>query len=266
MPILSIMFKYFAHDPESAFSVIAAAFRLYFDSFLYTLVLAIIATLTFFSMYFLTVTYLPQNNNVVLTLLSFVPTLISLIFFIPLIKRIYSVGSELPITTAQAFSGFFVHYFRMAFFAILCIAAATALPALWLLINPQLPPGIHGYGFGIYLAVCAVLFVYIFVGLKLYFTAMFIILENKPVFESIKLSYKLSHDHLWLTFWVLVVYAFGYWGVSSIFGNIIVWEVLGVDLIKEAFTVITLPLFLSIQITQFFNLKKLAQQSTTQPS
>jgi hypothetical protein len=244
--------------------VIAAALRLYFDSFFYTLILSIIATMTFFSVYYVAVTYFTLTNDRVLFIMQFLPSLISLIFFIPLVKRIYSVGSELPITTNQAFSGFFVHYFRMAIFIILCILASSIIPATIYYLNPKLPPITSG--FAIYLLVCGISFIYIYVTLRLYFTSMFIILENKPILESIKLSFKISQNHIWLTFWVIAMFAFGYWTVTSLFSNILVWEALGLDLVKEAFTVISLPLFLCIQIAQFFNLKKLLQQSTTQPS
>jgi hypothetical protein len=247
------MFKYNAINPNSALSVLSVALRLYFASFLYTLVLSIIATLTFFSISYILLTYLPPMNKYMALILSFVPSLISLIFFIPLIKRIYSVGADLPITTTEAFRGFIIHYCRMAVFIILCITASMIFPLLWIYFNPSLNQ--HVYFF----LIAFISFIYIYIGLKVYFTAMFIVLENKGIIDALKSSLRIEHRHMWLTFCVLFIYFLAYWCVISLTSGIIIWEVLGIDIITEIFTVITLPLFLCIQIAQFFNLKRLTR-------
>lgn len=247
------MFKYTAQNPESALSVLAAAFRLYFASFLYSLTLSVIATLTFLSTNFVLVNYLEITNQFFVILPIVLSSSISLVFFIPLIKRIYSVGAELPISTARAYDGFFIHFFRMLVFILLCVIASAIIPGIWTLINPQINPNIS------MVLLCLLVVLYIYIGLKIYFTAMFIILENKAIFEAIKASFRIEFDHMWLTFCVLSLYFLGYWAVTSMMSGYIVWDSLGIDLPTEIFSVIALPLFLSIQICQFMNLKRLSK-------
>lgn len=250
------MFKYIAEDRESAWGVLGAAIRLYFSSFLYTLVLSIIATLTFLTARVIFAGPLPLDKPYQVALLAFLPTLLGLVFFIPLVKRIYSVGAQLPISTARAFDGFFIHYARMAVFVILCTLASLIIPILWFLFKPQLTPNVEVW------LLFLTMFIYIFVGLKIYFTAMFIILENKGIFEAIKASIMIEYRQTWLTFCVLFLYFFGYWALVNFATKHIIWQALGIDITTEIISVIALPLFLCIQITQFFNLKELAKEGT----
>lgn len=250
------MFKYIADNRESAWSVLGAGLRLYFSSFLYTLTLSIIATLTFLSARVVFSGPLPLDKPYQVALLSILPPLLSLVFFIPLVKRIYSVGAQLPISTARAFDGFFTHYLRMALFVLICTLASLIFPVIWILTKPQLNPHVQAW-----IMIFVILF-YIFIGLKVYFTALFIILENKGIIEAVKASIKIEHNQTWLTFSVLALYFFGYWALVNFVTEHIIWQALGIDLVTEFISVIALPLFLCIQITQFFNLKVLANEET----
>jgi len=118
------MFKYTAHDPESPLSVLAASFRLYCASFLYTIGLSLISAMTFLATNFFLLHHLDMSNFYYSLLPGPISTIIGLIFFIPLIKRIYSVGAQLPISTRHAFSGFFLHFVRLVILLIIAIIAA----------------------------------------------------------------------------------------------------------------------------------------------
>lgn len=247
------MFKYTANNPDSALSVLGAALRLYFASFFYTLTLSVIATLTFWTASHLASTYLVISNQLITFLVWFIPAIAGLIFFIPLIKRIYSVGAGLPISTRQAFTGFIKDLCRLTIFIVLCIIASAIIPLLCAAIKlPQ-----NGHLFFALFAICS--FIYFYVGLKIYFTPLFIVLENKGLIDALKCSLKIEHNHMWLTFSVLSLYFFIYWAVISFTTGYIVIETINLDLATEIFSVIALPLFLCIQICQFFNLKKLSQ-------
>lgn len=248
------MFIYTAHDPESALSVLAASFRLYFASFLYALTLSIVSSLTFLATNFFIENHIDPNTNLYEILPAVLSTILSLIFFIPLIKRIYSVGANLPITTAEAFRGFFMHFYRLLILVILTGLAASILPAIFAYSKIEVNTTVS------VILLFMLLFIYIYIGLRIYFTSLFIVLENKGIWESLKASFRIEHNHMWLTFCVLTLYVFGFWTVISFTSGYFVWQPLGVDLYTLLLSIVTLPLFLSIQICQFFNLKKLAKQ------
>jgi len=247
------MFKYTAKNPESAFSVLAASFRLYFASFLYSLTLSIVASLTFWTTNYFIHTYFEMDEVYSQFIPGSVSSLLSLIFFIPLIKRIYSVGAGLPITTHEAFRGFFIHFIRLTLFAVLTLAVASIIPLIWDLAGPKT------YSTSILIPAAIISFVYIYIGLKIYFAPLFIVLENKSILDATKASLRIERQHVWMTFCILVTYIFGYWTVISFTSGYFVWDPLGIDLYMLIFSVITLPLFFSIQICQFFNLKRLAK-------
>lgn len=247
------MFKYTANKPESALSVLAASFRLYFASFLYSITLSIVASMTFLATNYFAENHLDMTNIYNAAIPGSISSILGLIFFIPLIKRIYSVGAGLPITTAEAFSGFFIHFIRLTIFVFLIAFAGAIIPVLWKLSNIQTQSTL------ILIPFFLIAFVYIYIALKIYFTPIFIVLENKSVIESLKASLRIEHHHLWLTFCVLALYCFGYWAVVSSTSGLLVWQPLGIDFYTLLLSIITLPLFMSIQICQFFNLKRLAQ-------
>jgi hypothetical protein len=254
------MFKYTAHDPESPLSVLAASFRLYYASFLYTIVLSLVSTMTFFAVNVFLMQHLDMDNIYYSFLPGPLSTMISLIFFIPLIKRIYSVGAQLPITTRQAFSGFFLHFFRLVSLIFLAWGAGLLIPLIWMVAAPTVSNEVNITLF------CLILILYLYLILKFYFTALFIVLENKSVLESLKASLKIEHNHMWLTFCVLVLFYFGVQLLISLTGGMAIWKPLGINLYVTLLSVLILPLFLSIQICQFFNLKRLSNQEAVTSS
>jgi hypothetical protein len=254
------MFKYTAHDPESALSVLAASFRLYCASFLYTIVLSLVSAMTFLATNFYVMNHLDMSNYYYSILPGPISSMLGLIFFIPLIKRIYSVGAQLPISTRLAFSGFFKHFVRLVLLIALAMTAGMFLPVVLMIINPELSPGWMVSLF------CLMLIVYVYIILKFYFTALFIVLENKSVLEALKASLKIEHNHMWLTFCVLALYYFGYQMVISFTSGFFTWEPLGINLYLLLLSVLVLPLFLSIQICQFFNLKRLSSREAAPSS
>lgn len=253
-PILKCMFKYTAHNPNSAFSVLAASFRLYFSSFLYSVILAVVASLTFLAANYIFATYFTFSEIYFSVIPGAISSILGLIFFIPLIKRIYSVGADLPITTPEAFRGFFTHFVRLVIFIVLTILLSMIVPTAWTYLAPEE----MSMTWQIILT-AIVIFIYVYIGLKIYFAPMFIVLENKHVWDALKGSFRIEHHHMWLTFCVLSLYFLGYWTVISFTSGYFVWEPLGVDLYTLVLSTLTLPLFLSIQICQFFNLKKLSK-------
>jgi hypothetical protein len=246
------MFKFIARNPESPLSVLAAGFRLYFASFLYSLTLTVVASLTFLSSNFITYHFLPANSFFIELFPAISSSILSFIFFIPLIKRIYSVAAGLPVTTASAFSGFFTHFIRLTGMFLLVTGLTSIIPVLWILYLPAITTTT-----AMMITIGVLGFVYVYIALKIYFTAIIIILENRGIIEALKTSFKLEHDHMLLTFSIIVIYLFGYWGVNSTLSGLYMWEAIGVDLSTLILSIISLPLFLSIQICQYFNLKKL---------
>lgn len=246
------MFKYIAHDPESPLSVLAASFRLYCASFLYSVILSLVSTMTFLATNHYLVVHLNKGTYYYSFTPALVSTLLGLIFFIPLIKRIYSVGAGLPITTPHAFSGFFTHFVRLILFTGICTSVGLMLPMILALMNPNINPGWVVFIF------CLIILIYLYLIIKIYFAPLFIVLENKNVFEALRLSMKIEHDHMWLTFCVIALFYFGYQMIISFTSGLFVWEPLGINLYLTLLSVLVLPLFLSIQICQFFNLKRLS--------
>lgn len=247
------MFKYTVDHPESTLSILGASFRLYFASFWVSLVLSVVASLTFLSMNYAFSELFQGAAPYYGPLPGLLSAMLGLIFFIPLIKRIYSVGAQLPISTPLAFSGFFTHFIRLVLFLIFVAVLSIIFPLIWGLLKPSIQPQ--------YLPAILfpLVFLYIYIALRLYFTPLFIVLENKGLWQAIKASVAIGHNHLWLTFCVLSLFYFAYWGVASMMTGHILLEPIGVDLATEVLSVIVLPLFLSIQLCQFFNLKTLAK-------
>src|SRR5690606_2872960 len=105
---------------------------------------------------------------------------------------------------------------------------------------------------------CLIVLIYLYLIVKIYFAPLFIVLENKNVFEALRLSMKIEHNHMWLTFCVIALFYFGFQLVISLTSGFFVWEPLGINLYLTLLSVLVLPLFLSIQICQFFNLKRLS--------
>jgi hypothetical protein len=216
--------------------------------------------MTFLATNFYFVHHLDMNNVYYRAIPGPISVIISFIFFIPLIKRIYSVGAQLPISTRHAFSGFFLHFVRLVILFIIAIIAAMLIPAIWMFINPQFSDGVRVTIF------CIILILYVYTILKFYFTALFVVLENKGVLEALKASLKIEHAHMWLTFCVITLFYFGTRLIISFTSGLFVWEPLGINLYLTLLSVLVLPLFLSIQICQFFNLKRLSNREAAPSS
>ncbi len=242
------MFKYLPTDPNSARSIIKAGFRLYADSFKYSLALSISMSLIltiaflFFSLY-------TQINDF---LISFFVSITGLIFFIPLVKRIYSVGAGLPITTKHAYDGFLSHFIRItilicllnyfSIFIIFVLSAASAHPTAMLLLAFTV---VIGYTYFI---------------LKIYFANMFIILENKHIWAALKSSVSIEYHHMWLTFWVIFAFLTLFLIVVTFLSPYFTNSILSESLFNAVVSIIGIPMFIAIQITQFFNLKNLREK------
>jgi hypothetical protein len=247
------MFKYTVDHPESTLSILAAGFRLYFASFWVSLVLSIVASLTFLSMSYAFMQLFQGASPYFMPLPMLLSAILGLVFFIPLIKRIYSVGAQLPISTPLAFTGFLKHFIQLIFFLVFIGVLLNIFPLVWGFFKPSIQPQYLPAVF------FPLTFLYLYVALRLYFTPLFIVLENKGLWQAIKASIAVGQNHLWLTFCVLSLFYFAYWGVASMTMGHVLLNPIGVDLATEVLSVIALPLFLSIQLCQFFNLKALGR-------
>jgi hypothetical protein len=245
------MFKFLPRNPDSAWSVIAAGFKLYFSSFKYSLSYAISMALT------LTIIYVGFDNYTTTNdfTISLVATLAGLVFFIPLVKRIYSVGADLPITTQQAFNSFIWHYARLAI--IFCLLnllsiAIVIIMGLTFVSFGAVSPGV------MVLVGFLVIVAYFYILLKIYFANMFVLLENQNIWQAFKSSIRIEHHHMWLTFWVIFLFIFLFTAVIT-FINPYFNDMPNAQIAFNAVaTIIGFPLFVCVQICQFFNLKQLS--------
>ncbi len=239
------MFKFLPRNPESPRSVIAAGFRLYFASFKYSLALVVSLALA------LTICYTGLAEYTVLNdvMVSFVTALVGLVFFIPIVKRIYSAGAGLPISTQHAFDGFFTHYVRLVI--IVCLLNFLSLFMVIVM-------GLASFNIPVLIISSFLLVIaYFYIAIKIYFANMFVLLENKHIFDAFKSSIRIEHHHMWLTFWVLFVYMFSFFVILTFVNP----HLNDTPLLQMAFnaaaTIIGIPLFICVQICQFFNLKEL---------
>lgn len=246
------MFKYYPKNPESVRSILAAAFRLYFASFIYSLALSVLAAFTMsFTFYYLTF-YVFGVFAYFSLLPTLYATLVTLIFFIPLVKRIYSIGAGLPISTKHAFDGFISHYIRMTLLMCLFGVLSILMDIVWDMFDFN---NIEKVIFFSFLVVMVIIFT-----VKVYFTPMYIMLENKNVYDAIKSSFKIEFHHSWLTFSVLFVFFIGYSTVVSFTEPYIAVFPFGLDIYTILLSVVAFPLIICIQMTQFFNLKDMTER------
>lgn len=243
------MFKYLPKDPDSIRSVLAASFRLYFKSLKYSLALAVSASIIMgLSFEF----FLDRNFNAIVA--GLYSSVISLIFFIPLVKRIYSVGAGLPITTGHAFDDFVPDFVRITLLFCL-ITLGTTLFNIGIALSSYNQWTLIAGSF-------LLLFLYAYFLVKIYFASLIIILENKNIFKALVESWHIEHHHMWLTFWVLFTYLVGFALLLTFIQPYIESEAIEL-VVNLVASIIGFPLFICVQLVQFMNLKQLYRAEHT---
>lgn len=239
------MFKYLPKNPDSLFSILYAGVRLYMASFFYSMPLAVgVGLLT------LLVRYLFKLNDVNLILLSIYSSFVTMIFIVPLIRRLDYVGRGFPFVIGEAFRGFWNGYLRMV--SLTCVYTFVSLMTnIFVMTSKEM-----WYAYAITLLTMVVVNGYIVT--HIYFANLYIILDRDPMVLAMQKSSAVSVKQMWNIAGVVSVFIFAYLILVEFIAPYAPYfrsEHLTFNYINFIAVVIGTPLFCCFQLVQFHQMK-----------
>lgn len=237
------MFKYLPKNPNSILSILRAGIRLYCASFIYTLALSLSVGLTA-----LLVTYFFKIQSINLILVSLYSSFVTVIFIIPLVKRINCIGLGLPVKSGEAFHDFINSYPRMI--SLICVYMLVAIVAnTFMLISTY-----TWYGYIITLLAIIVINGYIIT--HIYFADLFIILDNQSMKAAIERSSNVSIRDMWYIAAVVTVFFLLYLALRIFISPYFHGMLLDFNVMDFFAVIIGTPLFVCIQMVHFYQMKQ----------
>lgn len=239
------MFKYLPHNPDSFLSLLHAGLRLYFAGFLYSLPLALAVGLTT-----LLVKYVFDVNHINLILLSIYSSFFTMIFIVPLIKRLDYVGRGFPFVPGEAFFGFWDGYLRM-----------VSLTCVYTLISVMTNIFIFASTFIWYAQAITILTMIVVNGYiitHIYFANLYVILDRHPMMLAIQKSSAVPVKDMWMIIGVVSVFILAYFCLIEVMAPYAPYFRTGhfnFNYLNLMAVIIGTPLFCCFQIVQFHQLK-----------
>lgn len=245
------MFKYLPKNPDSLFSILYAGLRLYCASFFYSMPLALAVGFTT-----LLIRYVFKLNDINLILLSIYSSFVTMIFIVPLIKRLDYVGRGFPFVVGKAFSRFWDGYLRMV--SLTCVYTFTSLMTnIFIIASREI-----WYAYGITLLTMVVVNGYIVT--HIYFANLYIILDKEPMVLAIQKSAVVSIKQMWNIAGVVSIFVLAYLTLVvyiAPYGPYFYSPQLTFNIVNFIAVIMGTPLFCCFQIVQFHQMKQSEQNN-----
>lgn len=245
------MFKYLPKNPDSLLSILHAGLRLYCAAFFSSMPLALAVGLTT-----LLIRYIFKLNDINLILLSIYSSFVTMIFIVPLIKRLDYVGRGFPFIPGKAFSRFWDGYLRMV--SLTCVYTFISIMTNIFIIASKF----EWYAYAITLVTMVVVNGYIVT--HIYFANLYIILDKEPMIVAMQKSSAVSINQMWNIAGVVSVFILAYLVLVEYIAPYAPYFH-SADLTFNIFNLIAvivgIPLFCCFQIVQFQQMKHSSQDN-----